>query len=454
MRLPTLLVVDDDPELLEAANEALREAGYLVLLANSTKTGHEILRQEFVDLLLLDERISIDSGIRFLEEEREAIPGLNGVMVTGYADLKYAVQAMRAGVLDLVEKPFDYERLLEAVARALKSSELIREGRYQRWQSARSGGFGRIVGESAPMRRAILEARRVAASDVPILVLGESGSGKDVFAKAIHEESPRRGGPCLSVNASAIAPSLVESTLFGHGRGAFTGADREHRGLFEQAHGGTLFLDEIGEMPLELQVKLLRVLEERHVTRLGTARPIPVDVRIVTATNRSLREEVAARRFREDLYYRLAGYTLTLPPLRDRGEDMLMLANLFLGRYTEAYRLPLDGFSEEAKKALGSYAWPGNVRQLENVVRGAVLRATSTVVQVGDLDLWMPAGAASSGLTVEAVTVPYREALESFEQDYFERLLASTDGNKSEAARVAGLDRSSLHSHLRKLSKS
>jgi DNA-binding NtrC family response regulator len=452
MRQAALLIIDDDREVLRAVAELIEEAGHHAIRANSTKLGREIPQREFVDLLLLDERIGVDSGMKFLEEQRRATPGLNGVMITGHANLKYAVQAMRAGALDLVEKPFENERLLESVARALASSQLIREARYQRWQAVHGGGFGKIVGESASMQKAIREARKAAASNVPILLLGESGTGKDVFAKAIHEESPRRTGPCVIVNAGAIAPTLVESTLFGHVRGAFTGADRERPGLFEQADHGTLFLDEIGEMPLDLQVKLLRVLEDGLVTRVGGARPIAVDVRIITATNRELQAEVTAGRFRQDLYYRLTGFTITLPRLRDRGEDILALARLFLWRHAEENHLPVGGFSGTAEEAIRAYSWPGNVRQLDHVVRGAVFRATSTTIQAEDLDLSAPAVAPQT-LSGSAFVTPYRSALEAFESEYFARLLASTEGNKSEAARIAGLDRTSLHAHLRKLPK-
>jgi DNA-binding NtrC family response regulator len=335
------------------------------------------------------------------------------------------------------------------VARALASSQVVREARYQRWQAAHGGGFGKIVGDSAPMQKAIREARQAAASNVPILLLGESGTGKDVFAKAIHDESPRRAGPCVIVNAGAMAPTLVESTLFGHVRGAFTGADRERPGLFEQADRGTLFLDEIGEMPLDLQVKLLRVLEDGLVTRLGDARPIAVDVRIVTATNRGLQADVAAGRFRQDLYYRLTGFSITLPRLRERGEDILTLARLFLSRHAQENHVPVDGFSAAAEDALRACSWPGNIRQLDHAVRGAIFRATSTTIQVEDLDLSAPAVAPAS--TSGGAATPYRDALEAFESEYFARLLALTEGNKSEAARIAGLDRTSLHAHLKKL---
>jgi DNA-binding NtrC family response regulator len=451
MRHAAILIVDDDREVLRTVAELVREAGYRTATAVSTRAARQEIEADFIDLLVLDERIGVESGIRFLAEERQRTPGISGLMITGHADMKYAIAAMRAGALDLLEKPFDNERLIEAIARGLSASQVTREARFQRWKAANSAGFSSITADSTPMRRAIEDAKKAAVSRASVLLLGESGTGKDVFAKAIHEESLRKNGPCVIVNAGTISPSLVESTLFGHTKGAFTGADRDRPGLFEQAHSGTLFLDEIGEMPLDLQVKLLRVIEDGLVTRLGSARPLKVDVRLITATNRDLKAEAAAGKFRKDLYYRLAGFPIHLPPLRERGQDIVALANRFLAKHAEENHLPVTGFSDEAVRAMLIFPWPGNVRELDFVVRRAALRTASAIVGAEDLDLGPAPALRSITETGDGLVPPYRKALEEFERAYFSILLSQCGQNKAEAARLAGLDRTSLYSHLRKL---
>jgi len=449
MRQAVILIVDDDREILRTVGELVREAGYRTVMEVSTRAAREAIKADFVDLLVLDERIGVESGIRFLEEERQRTPGMSSLMMTGHADLKYSIAAMRAGALDLLVKPFDNARLIEAIKRGLTALQVTREARFQRWKAAHSAGFANIAAESAPMRRAMEDAKKAAASRASVLLLGESGTGKDVFAKAIHEESLRKNGPCVIVNAGTISPSLVESTLFGHTKGAFTGADRDRPGLFERADGGTLFLDEIGEMPIDLQVKLLRVIEDGLVTRLASARPLKVDVRLITATNRDLKAEAAAGKFRQDLYYRLAGFPIHLPPLRERGRDIVALANRFLAKHAEENHLPVTGFSDEAVATMLNFPWPGNVRELDFVVRRAALRTASAILGPDDLDL-EPARRSVSDAG-DGPVPPYRKALEEFERAYFSILLSQSGQNKAEAARLAGLDRTSLYSHLRKL---
>lgn len=451
MRQPALLLIDDDSEILNLQAKLLRDAGCLPFETRSLRAARDVLSKEFVDLLIVDERIGAESGVVFLEEQRRLGTGIPGIVVTGHADLSFAVRAMRAGALDLIEKPYDPGVLTAAVTKVLSDLAVLREARYYRWRASRGAGFGGLVGTSPAFLAAVRQARRYASARGPILLLGESGTGKDLFARAIHEESPYRGGPCVIVNAAAISPSLAESTIFGHVRGAFTGADRDRQGVFEQASGGTLFLDEIAEMPLELQAKLLRVLEEGSVMPLGGGRSVPVDVRVVCATNRDLREEARAGRFREDLMYRVGALTVSLPALRERGTDVEILAQHFLARHAEENHLPVTGFSAAAANILRSYGWPGNIRQLNNAVRAAVLNADSLIIEPSHFPNLGPKHTSIS--QTDGDIRSFREAQSAFEQHYFSSILDRTAGNKAEAARLAGLDRSSLYEHLAKLKK-
>jgi DNA-binding NtrC family response regulator len=359
---------------------------------------------------------------------------------------------MRAGALDLLLKPINKEQLLESVTRVLADTRLARDARYDRWQAIHGLNFAQIIGNSADLRKALTVMRQVAPTNAQVLIQGESGTGKDLVANAIHALSARRTGPFRAVNAGALPAALLESTLFGSRKGAFTGSVSDQPGYFEAAHGGTLFLDEIGETTAEVQVRLLRVMEEKTVTRLGEVTPRPADARIVAATNRDLRAEVEAKRFRQDLYYRLAVVTITLPPLRERLSDLETLARHFLQKHATDLAKPIGDFDPACFDKLRRYHWPGNIRELDNVIQRAAILTEGRTVDPDLLLLERPAGPAAEVESLLDQELP--EATLAFEKLYFARLLARTANNKTRAADIAGIDRTSLYAHLRKLGMS
>jgi DNA-binding NtrC family response regulator len=447
-RKPSLLVVDDVEDAVKVQREFLEEAGYEVFSATTVREAHEILSIRFVDLLMLDERLGRDSGTRLLEEVRRGDPGIAGILVTGHADVESAVRAMRAGMLDLLQKPIDRRTMLDAVARALGESELTRAARFRRWEALHRSGFGEIVGESPELQKVLSVVRQVIPTDVPVLIQGESGTGKELVARALHEQGRRRDRPFIAFNAAAIPATLMESTLFGAKRGAYTDAKADQRGLFEAADGGTLFLDEIGDTTPEVQVRLLRALQEKIIHRVGDVKPIPVDVRVVAATNRDLRNADSAHPFRSDLYFRLAVMPITMPPLRNRAGDIPILTRHLLEKHAREMGRSVKRFSSEALAKLSGYRWPGNVRELDNVIQRAVILADGEII--GPSAVILESEQAGSSFE-DFSNLPFREAQHRFEERYFTELLRRTNDNKSKAAELAGLDRSSLHAHLRKL---
>lgn len=447
-RKDVLLVVDDLPDEIATLREPLERAGYEVLGATSTSEALRIMESHFVDLLLLDERLGSGSGTKLLEKCRDKYPGLAGIMITGYADLERAVAAMRAGARDLLQKPISRELLLDSVARALADTRITREGRYDRWRAMLGAGFAEIIGESPALQKVLEVLRQVAATSAPVVLQGESGTGKELAARAIHAASSRRNKPFIPINAGAIPPTLMESTLFGSRKGAYTGALADQIGVFEAAHGGTLFLDEIGETTPEVQVRLLRALQEKTITRVGDVEPRKVDARVIVASNRDLHAEVHAKRFREDLYFRLAVVTITLPPLRERLSDIERLSRSMLEKHSRMMGRPIVDFAPACFEKLRRYHWPGNIRELDNVVQRAVILAEHDIIEPDLLRLEAAAGPSSE---IEALLdLAFRDATLGFERLYFRRLLAQTGNNKTKAADLAGMDRTVLHAHLKK----
>lgn len=447
-RAATILVVDDEPDMVDIQAEILRKASYEVFEATSVAEGMRKLESHFVDLMLLDERIgAFGRGTEMMSQCRERHPGLGGILITGHADLALAVAGMRAGALDLLAKPIDKATLLEAVERALTESEVVREARYQRWASTH-GESENIIGQNAQLRDALKLAMQAAPAEAPVLILGESGTGKELFARLIHARSPRRNHVFLPVNMSAIPAELRETALFGHRKGAFTGAAADRPGQFQAARGGTLFLDEIGDADLRLQSALLRAIQEKEVTRVGDTAATPVDVRIVAATNRDLEKEIAEGRFREDLYYRLAVINIALPPLRARVSDIPALANHLVEKHARQLGKVVRKIAPEAMQALQDYLWPGNVRELENVLqRAAILVRTDTITP----ELLALNPDAELGRLRDMLSGTYRESRDRFERAYFERLLDRTGQDKTKAAEGAGIDRTTLYDHLERL---
>jgi DNA-binding NtrC family response regulator len=382
-----ILLVEDKAELRAMLRKALERAGYTVEEAPDGNTAIEKVRSRRYLLVLSDLKLPGNSGIDVLREARRVEPTLPVILVTAYGSVEEAVTAMKEGAFDFIQKPVDLDHLKLLLERAAKQQELLRENLLLREEYAARYGFPRIVAEHAKMKEASQMTQRVAATDSTVLLLGESGTGKELFARAIHHLSPRADRPFVALNCAAIPEGLVENELFGHERGAYTGAGARKLGKLELAQGGTLFLDEIGELPLSIQSKLLRVLEEKRFERVGGIQEIEVNARILTATNKDLRSAVADKTFREDLYFRIAAVPITIPPLRDRGDDVLLLAGHFLDRFRREFRKPSLELTEDARARLLSYPWPGNVRELQNAIERAVILGNGPWIDTAALQL-------------------------------------------------------------------
>ncbi len=437
-----ILVVDDEEIVRESLGGWLEKDGYHVASAPDGRSAVERLKSDKWNVLLVDLKMPGMDGLQVLEEAKKLQPDASVVIMTAYATVETAVQAMKLGAFDYLVKPFDPEELSLMMQKITTQQALVRENLALRRALKREFRFHDLVSKSPAMQKVFELAQVAAKSNSTILVLGESGSGKEVLARAIHNESPRASGPFVAVSCAALTESLLESELFGHEKGSFTGAVARRKGKFEAAHGGTLFLDEVGDISPKLQLDLLRVLEERKFHRVGGTEPIEVDVRIVAATNRDLRKAVLEGAFREDLFYRLNVIPILLPPLRSRKEDVPLLVDLFVERLSVEMGKKLEGVSAEAMGALVSHDWPGNVRELRNVLeRGAVV-TTGSIIQLADLGLTRP-GSAPAGSREPGT-------LEEMERRHIADVLAHTGGNVSQAARVLGIDRVTLYNKMRK----
>jgi two-component system response regulator GlrR len=433
-----ILLIDDDADLLRLLAMRLHAQGFRVSTAASAEAGLARIAVEPPQLVVSDIRLPGKDGLALFDEIRSTRPTLPVILLTAHGTIPDAVQAMSRGVFGYLTKPFDSRILLEKIAQALQLSPAIGGPETGNGEAWREG----IVFRSSRMAELIEEARVVAASDASVLIRGESGTGKEVLARAIHRASARAKAPFVAINCGAIPEQLLESELFGHVRGAFTGASAAHRGLFLSADGGTLFLDEIGDMPPALQVKLLRVLQERAVRPVGATRAEPVDVRVLSATHRDLEVAMSEGQFREDLYYRLDVVTMTLPRLEERREDIPLLATCFVQQLARKYDKPIAGIAPEALEALVNAAWPGNIRQLYNVLEQSCALTTTSLI--------------SLALIQRALRVPtmeplsYAEARQRFERNYLVQLLKLTDGNVADAARIADRNRTEFYRLLQK----
>jgi DNA-binding NtrC family response regulator len=434
-----ILVVDDEPGLRESFHLILDD-DYEVVDVPDGPTALDVVRSSQVDLVLLDIRLPGMDGIEVLERIKAIDEGVEVVLVTAVRTVRTAVAAMKLGAFDYLTKPFEEDELLSLVRRALDRRSLEREVVYLRSELERRHE-AEIVGQHADMQRLYRLVAQVARTTTTVLITGESGTGKELIARAIHRQGPRRDKPFVAVNPAAIAETLMESELFGHEKGAFTGAFQRKLGKFELAQAGTLFLDEIATLKPELQAKLLRVLQEREIERVGGAQAIKIDVRIISATNADVSASVAAGTFREDLYYRLNVVHLTVPPLRERVGDIPLLVAHFVRRYNHEFGKRIQGLSPEALDALCAYSWPGNVRELQNVVERSIVLVEGPLVGVDDLPLELSLGASG---TVRAEAMSLNEASDRFERQIVLRTLDRVDGNVSEAARILGLHRNSL----------
>jgi two-component system response regulator AtoC len=449
---PRVLVVDDKENMRRLVARIL-EGSFAVTEAEDGARARALVATEDFDVVVTDIRMPGADGFELLAAVKARDPATEVVLMTGYATVPDAVRAMKLGAFDYLEKPFDPDAALAVVARAAEHRRLADAAR-----RAAPGGeevFHGLVGRSAAMRAVYRLLEKAAAVDATVLVEGETGTGKELAARAIHVLSARRARRFVPVNCGALPGELVESELFGHARGAFTGAASARPGLFQEAEGGTIFLDEVGELPLAAQVKLNRVLQEREVRRVGETQAVPVDVRVVAATHRDLREEVRAGRFREDLFYRLNVIAVTLPPLRERAEDVPLLAAHFLEKHARALRRTLGGFAPEALRRLAAHPWPGNVRELENVVERAVAVAGGEGVELADLPPELAAGPPpSAGAGAALAALPYKDAVagarDRVTREYLVALMTEFAGNVTRAADRAGVERESLHRLLRR----
>jgi DNA-binding NtrC family response regulator len=445
-----VLLVDDDPKLLGLVQHHLAEEGFETIWAASGEEAIDILAHEKPAAIILDLLLPGISGFELLPRFESEWPQIPVVVLTAQGDLNKVVSCMQSGAVDYLHKPFDGTRLAISVRNATNQGQLKAKVESLTTELRRGEGFDTIIGESAAVQKSITLMRRAADSDIAVLLGGESGTGKEVAARAIHAESGRRTGPFVAINCGAIPEGLIESELFGHEKGSFTGAIHSRSGCFEQADGGTIFLDEIGDLRSDLQVRLLRVLQDHSIQRVGGEKEIKVDVRVVAATNRELKSEAAIGEFREDLYYRLAVFPVELPPLRDRDTDALLLTAAFILRFSERHGKIIDGLAPEARRALQSYSWPGNVRELENVIERAIVLEDGTSISAESLPLEVLEHARQvGGGDIDTRTTPAsREEIVSFEDEERQiilRALELTQWNVQEASNRLGLGRATIY---------
>jgi len=446
---PVVLVVDDEESVRESFRLVL-DQDYDVVDAPDGLRALDIVRSQHVDVVLLDIRLPEMDGIEVLERLKTVDDTLEVILVTAVRTVRTAVAAMKLGAFDYVTKPFEDEDLLSLVRRAVERRSLEREVAFLRGELERSRERDEIVGQHPEMQKLARLVTQLARTTTTVLITGESGTGKELIARAIHYRGPRRDKPFVPVNPAAIPESLVESELFGHEKGAFTGAHQRKLGRFELAQGGTLFLDEIGLLRPDVQAKLLRVLQEREIERVGGTRPLKIDVRIVAATNADLKRAVAAGAFREDLFYRLNVVPVVVPPLRARIDDVPRLVEHFVRRYNDEFKKHVHGFTPDALNLLASYAWPGNVRELQNVVERTMVLTEGPWIGPADLplDVTVTPGRAAPGQAPEPPRMDLNQASDRFERIIVQRVLEEVGGNVSEAARVLGLHRNSLRIRL------
>jgi two-component system, NtrC family, response regulator AtoC len=451
----TVLIVDDERTLARAVRAFLVESGYDAEVAPDAEQALGMLETLRPDVVFSDMRLPGMNGVELLRRIREFDPSIAVVIMTAYGTIEGAVEAVKLGAFDYLKKPVDLEELKLLADRAREHSQLQLELSYHRRRAATDVPFGAVLGESPAMRAVLEQARQIATLDEtpPVLVIGETGTGKGLVARTIHAGSRRASKPFIEVNCTAIPATLMEAELFGHERGAFTDAKESRMGLFEAAEGGFLFLDEVGDVELSLQGKLLKAVEERTVRRVGGIRDRKIDVRILAATNRDLERESQRERFRRDLYFRLAVILLRLPPLRERGEDVLTLAQHFLRRFSAKYGKQAERLDPRARDRLLSYPWPGNVRELSHVIERAVLWSKGPMLDVEHLALEVPPDRAETGSDGAAVLPTNRPAgmeLEQWERSLIEQALRESDGNQTRAAQRLGISRDTLRYRLKK----
>ncbi|MBI5043891.1 MAG: sigma-54-dependent Fis family transcriptional regulator [Nitrospirae bacterium] len=437
-----ILLVDDDKNILEVLKMRLESKGYTVSTSENGAEAIELVKKDRFNLVISDLRMSVMNGMVLLEEIMNIDPELPIIILTAHGSIENAVEAMQKGAYSYITKPFDDEDLLLHIKNALEKQRLTSEIKNLKGILKEKYSFDNIVGRSEKMQKVFEQIAKIAKTNSTVAIYGESGTGKELVARAIHFDSLREGNPFVAISCGALPETLLENELFGHIRGAYTGAVETKEGLFAKADKGTIFLDEIGEAPLSLQVKLLRVLEEREFTQIGGGKPIKVDVRVIVATNRDLQKCVAEGTFREDLFYRIHVIPIYLPPLRERREDIPFLADHFLKKYCKDMDKDIKGFTPSAIQKMMSYNWPGNVRELENRIEQAVVMATKS--KIIEDDILLPSKGSGEQFK------PYREAKEGFEREYVILTLKINKGNVTNAAKMAGKHRTDFYNLIRK----
>jgi DNA-binding NtrC family response regulator len=446
--MPTILIVEDEAKMRRLLELNLGEDGFKTLSAGDAESGLKLLRENTVDLIVTDLKLPGMNGLEFLHTIKRQNAALPVVVMTAFGSVETAVDAMKAGASDYVLKPFSLSEMRMVIRKELDVHNLREENRSLREALGKRYAHPNVVARSVKMQEVLATVDRVARTNSTVLLGGESGVGKDLIARAIHEKSRRAAGPFIKINSTAIPESLLESELFGYEKGAFTGANASKPGKFELADKGTLFLDEIGDVPPAIQVKLLRVLQEREFERLGGTRTVKVDVRLIAATNRDLREALEQGTFREDLYYRLNVVPIDIAPLRQRKEDIRDLVNLFISRFAGDSGKPVESITPEAMQILVNYHWPGNVRELQNIIERACALAKGTVLKVEDIHLDVRPSKITNGASG---FLPEGMTLEHWEDEMIQEALRRANGNKSQAARLLGLSRNALRYRLSKI---
>ena len=450
-----ILIVDDEKNYPTILGEVIREEGFEPLTASSGLIALDILRSEPIDLILTDVMMPGMDGIELLAQIKELDPTLPVMVMTAHGSVERAVEAMQKGAFTYILKPFDNETLVAHIRKAIAIHEIVKENSRLKEEISTLYNFDNIIGKSKPMKELYNVIQKVAPTGASILIEGESGTGKELAARSIHYNSSRKDHPLVAVNCSAFAESLLESELFGHEKGAFTGAANMKKGRFELADQGTLFLDEIGELPTSIQVKLLRVLQEKTIERVGGTKPLKMNFRLIAATNKNLEEEVKKGNFREDLYYRLNVVKAVMPPLRDRDGDIPLLVKHFIHKYTHERKTqhPVDGVDPQAARLIFEYSWPGNVRELENVIERAVILATGTIITVEDLPMKLRAPSTSlSSMPLEGIpeNAGLTETLAAVEKRMIKRAMELSGNIQTKAAKILGIGKSGLNQKLKK----